>query len=46
MDSQEPTPDELAELFALDKDISALCGRLLSELKGSRPRGQAVTGIC
>jgi len=36
MNLPEPTPDEIAELFALDKGISALCGRLLSELKGGR----------
>lgn len=36
MNLPEPTPAEIAELFALDKDIAALCGRLLSELKGGR----------
>ncbi len=36
MNLPEPTPDEIAELFALDKDIAALSLRMLSELKDGR----------
>jgi len=36
MSQFDPSPAEIAELFALDKDIAALCGRLLSELNGGR----------
>lgn len=36
MDSQEPTPDEIAELFDLDKDIAALSVRMFAELKDGR----------
>lgn len=32
MSQFDPSPAEIAELFALDKDIAPLCGRLLSEL--------------
>ena len=30
MSHPDPTPDELAELFALDKDIAALSVRMLA----------------
>ena len=36
MNLPEPTPDEIAELFALDKDIAALSLRMLSELRDGR----------
>jgi hypothetical protein len=36
MSHSEPTPDEIAELFALDKDIAALSVRMLAELKNGR----------
>ena len=45
MSHPEPTPGELAELFALDKDIAALCGRLLSELNGGRDRAEVASVV-
>jgi hypothetical protein len=45
MSCHEPTPDEIAELFALDKNIAALCGRLLSELKGGRDGAEVASVV-
>jgi len=41
MNLPEPTPDEIAELFALDKDIAALSVRMLSELKDGRDHAES-----
>jgi len=45
MDNPDPSPAEIAELFALDKDIAALCGRLLSELNGGRDRAEVASVV-
>ena len=45
MDNPDPSPAEIAELFALDKDIAALCGRLLSELNGGRERAEVASVV-
>lgn len=45
MDSHEPTPDAIAELFTLDKGIAALCGRLLSELKEGRDGAEVASVV-
>jgi tetratricopeptide (TPR) repeat protein len=45
MSQPDPSPAEIAELFALDKDIAALCGRLLSELNGGRDRTEVTSVV-
>jgi hypothetical protein len=45
MSQFDPSPAEIAELFALDKDIAALCGRLLSELNGGRDRTEVASVV-
>jgi len=45
MSQPDPSPAEIAELFALDKDIAALCGRLLSELNGGRDRAEVASVV-
>ena len=45
MDNPDPSPAEIAELFALDKDIAVLCGRLLSELNGGRDRAEVASVV-
>jgi len=43
MSQSDPSPAEITELFALDKDIAALCGRLLSELNCGRDRAEVAS---
>jgi tetratricopeptide (TPR) repeat protein len=45
MSQPDPSPAEIAELFALDKDIAVLCGRLLSELNGGRDRAEVASVV-
>ena len=45
MDNLDPSPAEIAELFALDKDIAVLCGRLLSELNGGSDRAEVASVV-
>jgi tetratricopeptide (TPR) repeat protein len=45
MSHPELTPDEISELFALDKGIAALCGRLLSELKEGRDGAEVASVV-
>ena len=45
MSQPDPSPAEIAELFALDKDIAVLCGRLLSELNGGRNRAEVASVV-
>jgi tetratricopeptide (TPR) repeat protein len=45
MSQPDPSPAEIAELFALDKDIAVLCGRLLSELNGGSDRAEVASVV-
>lgn len=45
MSCHETKPDAIAELFALDKGIAALCGRLLSELKEGRDSAEVASVV-